>query len=302
MAAPSLLDDLREKARRAGFRRFWRSPSEPTNFRARDASPSAVRADVEYGLICGRSYLASLRKHGIEPDGIAVVEIGPGVAFGGMAYLAAFGTGVTVADRWLAPWQDDYHRAYYAALGEAVGGEAPYASRIGALASGGGYRDGPITMVHAAAEHLHNSHDCAFDAVFSNAVLEHVYDLDATAASLFRATKPGGMGFHQVDFRDHRDFDRPLEHLLYNAHAWEKLSSRVHWEYGTQRRPDEYRASFISSGFLMVDYHVSESADPAYIDGLIPRLRSSRRSRYRDVETSALSELGGHFTLRCPIV
>ena len=41
------------------------------------------------------------------------------------------------------------------------------------------------------------------DLVFSQAVMEHVADLDTTYAAVFRWLKPGGTMWHQIDFRSH---------------------------------------------------------------------------------------------------
>ena len=53
-----------------------------------------------------------------------------------------------------------------------------------------------------------------FDALVSNAVLERIKNANKAFTELFRVTSSGGVGLHQVDYRDHRDFARPLEHLL----------------------------------------------------------------------------------------
>jgi hypothetical protein len=44
----------------------------------------------------------------------------------------------------------------------------------------------------------------SIDIVHSNAVLEHIMDLDTACARMFQITSPGGLHVHKVDFIDHR--------------------------------------------------------------------------------------------------
>ena len=63
--------------------------------------------------------------------------------------------------------------------------------------------------------------DRSFELVLSNATLEHVRDPDAAARESLRVLAAGGLGLHQIDLRDHRDFSRPLDFLCLSAAAWE---------------------------------------------------------------------------------
>ena len=56
--------------------------------------------------------------------------------------------------------------------------------------------------------------DASVDMVFSNSVLEHMPDMDASMAELARITKPGGYGMHGIDVRDHRWYGDPSIHPL----------------------------------------------------------------------------------------
>lgn len=59
--------------------------------------------------------------------------------------------------------------------------------------------------------------DNSVDFVFSNTVLEHVSKPKEVLANSFRMLKPGGCSVHVIDFRDHRDFQKPLDFLKLDA-------------------------------------------------------------------------------------
>tara|TARA_R110000868_G_scaffold10697_7_gene51970 strand:+ start:3609 stop:4526 length:918 start_codon:yes stop_codon:yes gene_type:complete len=299
-AAPTLMNQAREQARRFGLRRFWKRLSPPANLRQRDTSPEAIQADAEYGLNTGLSFYNHLRASGLDPVGLDTLEIGPGTGFGGAVVLTAFGARAAVADRWLSSWQDDYHRPYYRRLADLLAAAHPEADirPIISLAEQGCYETGAIDLISSQAEILDSATERRFDAIFSNAVLEHVLDIDTSLKALCRLTRPGGHGFHQVDFRDHRNFSRPLDHLLYAKQAFERLSQRVHMEYGSQRRPKEYSQAFETAGFTIEDYSPNEVADTAYLDDLMAQLTRSLRSPHKNTSREELHDLSGLFVVR----
>ena len=141
--------------------------------------------------------------------------------------------------------------------------------------------DGVIDLVSAPAEELGAIPDSAFDVVVSNAVLEHLYDLAAAAREMRRVSKAGAVHSHQVDFRDHRDFARPLEYLLLSRRKFSRLSARDNCEFGCQTRPLEVARIFKKAGYAVDDAEVGENADEGYLDDLIPRLRRAWLSPYK---------------------
>jgi hypothetical protein len=68
--------------------------------------------------------------------------------------------------------------------------------------------------------------DLALDLVISQAVLEHVADLESTYASLARHVRIGGGMSHVIDFRSHRLTSAWDGHLQYNRLLWRMVTGR----------------------------------------------------------------------------
>ena len=277
------------------------SEAKPTNFRPPASSPADIEYQIEYGIRNGELNAQRMCEMGIEPCGARVLEIGPGIAFGGMAYLLAAGAKTTVADRWLAPWFDEFHTPVYSGIADRLEGRDGFdVSPIRQMVEKKNYIAGTINRIFASAETLMEIQPDSFHAIVSNAVLEHVEEIDAAFASLFRLTRPDGIGIHQVDFRDHRDFDRPLEHLLLTADEFHKLNKLRNFECGSQRRQDDYLQAFDRSGFLVERYHSNATVPEAYLDTVLKRLAGAHGALPIAWSRSMLADIGGLFQVRKP--
>jgi hypothetical protein len=62
--------------------------------------------------------------------------------------------------------------------------------------------------------------DECVDMIFSQAVLEHVDDLDHTYETLYRWLKKGGLMSHQIDFKSHGVSDEWNGHWAYSDRVW----------------------------------------------------------------------------------
>ena len=60
-----------------------------------------------------------------------------------------------------------------------------------------------VTLLRTALEIPSSELTDSVDLSFSFNVLEHVYDIENSARSLFDSTKPGGLSVHRVDYSDH---------------------------------------------------------------------------------------------------
>lgn len=269
----------------------------PQNLAPRDLSPEALQRDVDYGVRIIGSFENWSQGAGVDLRDKRVLEIGPGVNLAGSIGLKALGAAEVIAsDRWIPVWRDEYNPLFCHMMAQRLRAERPHwdAEPFEQAAAHGFGR--VVTLIESPAEQLAARLPGQVDAVFSNAVLEHMADHRATVNALYSLTRPGGIGFHQVDFRDHRDFSRPLEYLLYAPAEYAKRALKCDFEFGCQLRPHELKALFEQAGFH-VDYQVSEVATEPYLADVLTRLRRSR-SRYRDMDETLLKAIGGFFIVR----
>jgi len=295
----AFLDTLRAAARRVGLRNPA-ARATPTNLQVPPATPADVAYQVEYAVTSGALHVWRLGGLGIDVRGARIMEIGPGVAFGAMAYLRACGAEVAVSDRWLAPWSDPFHGPVYSGIADRMEAEGGFdVAPLRRMVDAKGYVEGTIRCILEASEDLGSVRDGEFDALISNAVLEHIETPAKAFAEFVRVTRPGGAGLHQVDYRDHRDFSRPLEHLLLRPEVFRRITNKVNSELGSQLRQADYAALLETAGFHIKKYESNSSADDAYIDGLMARLRAAGKME-PGWTREHLADLGGLFFLRRP--
>src|SRR5262249_53018521 len=103
-----------------------------------------------------------------------------------------------------------------------------------------------------------------------------------------------------VDFRDHRDFARPLEFLLAGEEEFRTLFGRSHGQVGNRLRPDETADALRAAGFLVVSFLPNDFVDPEYLKTFVPRLRETAASRLRGHGADRLRTAAGFFRVRKP--
>lgn len=97
--------------------------------------------------------------------------------------------------------------------------DADLGGRLSALlqrSDGGGYKAAGLTVLsEQPCEAIELAEPVEFITLTS--VLEHVTKPDEVVASFGRLLQPGGVMWHSIDLRDHRDFSRPFD-FLYKKH------------------------------------------------------------------------------------
>ena len=105
---------------------------------------------------------------------------------------------------------------------------------------------------------------------------------------------PGGIGIHQIDLRDHRDFAKPLAFLDYSDEEWLALNARDPFSYTNRWRKRDFKDAFASSGTVIEKLEVSVRAE------VTPALRARVHPRFRDRPTEDLEALSAFFVVRKP--
>lgn len=89
------------------------------------------------------------------------------------------------------------------------------------------------------------------DLVYSQAVLEHVEDINATHSALARRLRPGGIASHAVDFRSHCITPGWDGHLQYSPGLWRIVKGRRPYLLN-RRSPTEHLTAMERTGFRIL--------------------------------------------------
>ena len=121
------------------------------------------------------------------------------------------------------------------------------------------------------------------DVIFSQAVLEHVDDLEGAYAAMRRWLRPGGLVSHQIDFRSHGTAHEWNGHWAYSDLAWKLVRGRR--PYLLNRQPRSTHARLLAAhGFRVVFEQAATLASG------IPRPRLAQR--FRDMPEEDLTTAG----------
>jgi len=264
-----------------------------------DASESALTADVEYANKIVRTYLEIFERMGVSPVGKDILELGPGKNFGSTLIFGCLGARVALSDLYLSSWDSEYHPLFYRHLLEALPKNFPKADRapLRRIVELGAYSQSVLRTYHRKAENLSGIDSKSYDVVISNAVLEHVEDPQSAAREMMRVTRPGGFGIHQIDFRDHRDFSKPLEYLLLSRAEFSRYFVYAQGSCGNRWRQSDFINVFNEAGFAIELCEANVFATEEYLADLMPRLGSAAQMFSR----LDLHVLSGRFVLRRPI-
>ena len=255
--------------------------------------------DIAYAVNTFEGYLRRLPGPEQDPRGKMVLEAGPGSNLAVALLWACHGARAAVVDRFLAPFDESVHRPLYERLLGWLETNRPGLDPepVRRVLDQGRY-PGDVVVLHSCAlEELKIPPGERADITVSNAVLEHMYDFNQAARSLAGASKPGAVGLHQVDFRDHRDFSRPLEYLLLSREEFLRMFHERNGECGNRLRPREMDTALVRAGFEIRDFEANMFAGQAYLDEFLPRLRRSGMSEYREWDAPDLSVTSGMYTL-----
>ncbi len=239
------------------------------------------------------SYQNIFKRLGLSPKGLTILELGPGADFGAQLILASMGAKMILADRFVTQFRPDYHPRLYVEVARRWDG--PKDQLEAAIEQG---HDGSkLRLIAQPVEDLNAIASNSIDLIYSNAVFEHIYDVSCATRECARITKVGGFGSHQIDWRDHRDFKRPLEHLTLREEDYRKEAEPVFYSFGNRLRSIEFWGHFEAEGFFVMERDTNDRAENPYLFNTLPRIRSTE-SIYRHWPESDLARTSGRLLMR----
>lgn len=184
----------------------------------------------EMARYCKNVYQLYLN-HGLELKGKKVLEVGPGRSLGiSLLFVLGGAKKVYAVDRFncLSP-RDDLVLKHLSPKYEY------YMKQIE-------YRTLPI-------EYLNDKKIGKFDLIVSNAVIEHVNDLEQTLKNFHSLLSPSGIMIHKVDLRAHNRFLKggPLYFLKYSNFLWKMMGNNI--GVPNRMRFPDYKSILIKYGF-----------------------------------------------------
>lgn len=272
----------------------------PVNFNHFDCSPEKIASDAEYAFNIAKGYLSKFDDAKAFIRGKAILELGPGINFGTALVMLAWGAkSYIVCDRYLSQYDENYHSKVYLALRKLILAEDNNANTevLDACIQSSSHKVVGLECVQSPLEELAAIFPNEFDITLSNAVFEHLYNPLAAFQSLYACTALGGVGSHQVDFRDHRDFERPLEFLLTDELSFHALMHDACCEFGNRVRPFQMTAMFEAAGFSEVAYQPNMFVDRHYMKEFMPRLACALASSFSQVSEEKLRAISANFIL-----
>lgn len=231
--------------------------------------------------------------------GKPILMIGPGHDLYSSMVFAGHGAQVYIAEKYPIVWDEQFHPKFYRRLRRLLRHDFPTANLTSlqtVIASGQHDTIPKIEMLLCGLEEISALADNSIDISLSNAVFEHLYDAERAIQELFRVTRPGGTGYHQIDFRWHRDFDNPLEYCTLTEEVFLDIAADCNYECGNRLRYPEFQTFFEQAGFVVDNFEGNIFSESGYVEAVRPRLQP----HYRNMPFDALHTLSGLFVVRKP--
>ncbi|WP_157203955.1 hypothetical protein [Methylomonas methanica] len=274
------------------------SGNTPVNYNWYSFDESKVTLDAEYAVNIAFNYLNAIPSGKSFIKGKSILELGPGINFATALIMRSWGArSVTVADRFLADFNENYHPKLYREVANiltTLDSESDVSILLECAKNG--YKEELINLLESPLEELQEIEQ-KFDITLSNAVFEHLYNPRIASKVLYSIMESGAIGIHQVDFRDHRDFSRPLEFLLIDEIEFVRMFDARLGECGNRVRPYQLEQLFFGAGFSSVKYDSNMNVEPEYFNDFLSRLSFEQSSCYSNISPDKLRSVSGLFVV-----
>ncbi len=276
---------------------FWAYKSEMNNQSIANPSERDIDEAIKFALNNVGYIIGFLPNENPKfLDGKIILEVGPGQDFGVPLVLMGFGVKKAILiDKFFCKWEEDFHPKYYRQLLEKA--EQKYHGidfkDLRDVIKSNSHISERLELLKVGLENVDTIPNESVDITFSNACFEHLADSQAAVKELGRITKSGGLGFHQIDFRDHRNYDKPLEFLTMSDWVFRRalvLSKACH---GNRLRSTEFAQFFRESGFEY-KFLADLFSDDKYMKDVLTRINS----KFMKMPQDSIRILSGRFFLK----
>lgn len=90
------------------------------------------------------------------------------------------------------------------------------------------------------------------DFIFSNSVLEHIRDVEDNIRAMSLCLNKNGYMLHNIDLRDHYNFNKPFLFYKYSDNTWNKYLTKEGISYTNRWRYDDFVKTFLKNGFKII--------------------------------------------------
>jgi len=90
------------------------------------------------------------------------------------------------------------------------------------------------------------------DFIYSNSVLEHVKNVERNIESMSKILNLRGYMYHNIDLRDHYNFNKPFLFYKYEDSTWDKYMTKEGVSYTNRLRYDDFVDLFKKYGFEII--------------------------------------------------
>ena len=88
------------------------------------------------------------------------------------------------------------------------------------------------------------------DIIYSISVLEHIKNVESSIQHMTHHLKTGGYMYHDIDLRDHYNFNDPFLFLKYSNYSWNKYLTKEGISYTNRVRYRQYKEIFASLNLI----------------------------------------------------
>jgi SAM-dependent methyltransferase len=247
------------------------------NFSGASIEGKSIPESVEYIEAVTGIYTSKLSAVGIEISNKTILEVGPGDNLGVALKLISLGAQKVIClDRFRCQRDETKVQAVYRELIERMTPEERGRCLEALLPTQEGYSFRsdrieyvPDTEVERSLETLGEE---IADIIVSNAVLEHVYDLEETFRNLGLLLRPGGYMYHGVDLRCHNRFESKSElyFLTIPQWLWNLMGSNL--GAPNRKRIGSYKHLFEKFNLTLISEEVTIEADAEEIERIYDHL------------------------------